>query len=61
VVSCLVHDVRYEWGLEPVDDGSATRITVLIEIPEAEAAHLGTQRDLISRSVARLAELATRT
>jgi uncharacterized protein YndB with AHSA1/START domain len=60
VVSCLVHDVRYEWRLEPVGD-SATRIDVLVEIPEAEAMHLDAQRNIIGRSVARLAELAART
>ncbi len=60
VVSCLVHDMRFEWRLEPVGGGGATRIDVLVEIPEAEAAALDAQRDLIGRSVARLAELATR-
>lgn len=61
VVSCLVHDVRFLWRLEPVGDGSATRIDVLVEIPEAEAARLGALRDGIGRSLGRLAELAART
>jgi uncharacterized protein YndB with AHSA1/START domain len=58
VVSCLVSDVRFEWGLEALGDGSATRISVLVDIPEGEAARLDAMRDGIGRSVARLAELA---
>jgi hypothetical protein len=55
-VSCLVSDLRFEWQLEPAAEG--TTITVEVEIPEAEAARLETQRDVISASLRRLAELA---
>ena len=55
-VSCLVSDLRFEWRLEP--DGAGTRIAVDVEIPEAEAHRLDGQRDVISQSLARLAELA---
>jgi uncharacterized protein YndB with AHSA1/START domain len=56
-VSCLVSDLRFEWRLEPVSDG--TRITVDVEIPEAEAHRLDAQREVISESMKRLAELAS--
>ena len=55
-VSCLVSDLRFEWRLAP--DGEGTLITVDVEIPEAEAHRLDTQRDVISNSMRRLAELA---
>ena len=55
-VSCLVSDLRFEWRLEPAGDG--TRITVDVEIPDAEAHRLETQRQLISTSMRRLAALA---
>lgn len=55
-VSCLVSDLRFEWRLEP--DGEGTVITVDVEIPEAEAHRLDTQRDVISTSMRQLAELA---
>lgn len=55
-VSCLVSDLRFEWRLEP--HGAGTRITVNVEIPEAEAHRLDTQRETISESMKRLAELA---
>jgi uncharacterized protein YndB with AHSA1/START domain len=55
-VSCLVSDVRFEWRLDPAGDG--TRITVDVEIPEAEAHRLESQRGVISASVKRLAEVA---
>ncbi|HSO99575.1 MAG TPA: SRPBCC family protein [Solirubrobacteraceae bacterium] len=55
-VSCLVSDLRFVWRLEP--DGDGTRIAVDVEIPEAEAHRLDGQRDVISKSLARLAELA---
>ena len=57
-VSCLVSDLRFEWRLEPAGEG--TRITVDVEIPEAEAARLDTQREAIHTSMRRLAELAGR-
>ena len=55
-VSCLVSDLRFEWRLEPAGEG--TRITVDVEIPEAEAHRLETQRDVIRTSMRQLAELA---
>jgi uncharacterized protein YndB with AHSA1/START domain len=55
-VSCLVSFLRFEWQLEP--DGEGTLISVDVEIPEEEAHRLDTQRDSISASLARLAQLA---
>jgi uncharacterized protein YndB with AHSA1/START domain len=55
-VSCLVSDLRFEWRLEPADPG--TRITVDVEIPEAESHRLESQRGVISESMRRLAKLA---
>jgi len=57
-ISCLVSDLRFEWRLAPLDDGEATAISVHVEIPDAEAHRLDTQREVIRRSLARLAELA---
>jgi uncharacterized protein YndB with AHSA1/START domain len=56
IVSCLVSDLRFEWRLAPA--GGGTMITVDVEIPDDEAHRLDTQRDLISRSMRRLADLA---
>jgi uncharacterized protein YndB with AHSA1/START domain len=55
-VSCLVSDLRFEWRLE--SDGTGTLITVDVEIPETEAHRLDSQREAISASMKRLAELA---
>jgi uncharacterized protein YndB with AHSA1/START domain len=55
-VSCLVSDLRFEWRLEPASDG--TLITVDVEIPDSEAHRLETQREIISASMQRLAQLA---
>ncbi len=55
-VSCLVSDLRFEWRLEPHGDG--TRITIDVEIPDAEAQRLGSQREIIRASIERLATLA---
>lgn len=55
-VSCLVSDLRFEWRLEPVRDG--TQITVEVEIPESEAARLESQQEVIRQSLQRLAKLA---
>jgi uncharacterized protein YndB with AHSA1/START domain len=57
-ISCLVSDLVFEWRLAPLDGGSATSITVHVEIPEAEAHRLAAQQDVISKSLARLAALA---
>jgi uncharacterized protein YndB with AHSA1/START domain len=56
VVSCMVSDLVFEWRLEPTDPG--TRISVHVEIPEQEAARLATQRDVVSSSLRRLADVA---
>jgi uncharacterized protein YndB with AHSA1/START domain len=55
-VSCLVSDLRFEWRLAP--EGQGTLITVDVEIPEAEAGRLETQREIITASMRRLADLA---
>jgi uncharacterized protein YndB with AHSA1/START domain len=57
-ISCLVSELRFDWRLEALDGGRATAISVHVEIPEEEAHRLEAQRDVIRRSVARLAELA---
>ncbi|HEY2602221.1 MAG TPA: SRPBCC family protein [Thermoleophilaceae bacterium] len=57
VISCQVSDLRFEWRLEP--DGAGTRIDVLVDIPEKEAFRLDQQRDMIRRSLMRLAQVAT--
>jgi hypothetical protein len=59
VISCLVSDLRFDWRLEPLDGGRATRISVHVEIPQAEAHRLGTQREVIAASLSRLAAVAT--
>jgi uncharacterized protein YndB with AHSA1/START domain len=55
-VSCLVSDLRFEWRLAP--DAEGTEISVEVEIPEAEAHRLASQRQVISDSMRRLAALA---
>lgn len=58
-VSCLVSDLQFEWRLEPLGaEADGTRISVDVEIPEEEAHRLDTQREAISSSLGRLAELA---
>lgn len=52
-VSCLVSDLRFEWRLEP--EGEGTLISVDVEIPEAEAHRLESQREVIRASLQRLA------
>jgi uncharacterized protein YndB with AHSA1/START domain len=56
-VSCQVSDLRFEWRLEPTGD-EGTLISVDVEIPEAEAHRLERQRELISASLERLAQVA---
>ena len=55
-ISCLVSDLCFTWRLRPA--GNGTEISVHVEIPDEEAHRLETQRDIIRRSVANLAELA---
>jgi uncharacterized protein YndB with AHSA1/START domain len=58
VISCLVSDLRFEWTLDPLDGAEGTRIGVHVDIPDAEAHRLDTQREVMSASLARLAGLA---
>jgi hypothetical protein len=60
-VSCLVSDLRYDWLLEPLGIDAGTRISVEVEIPEAEAARLNEQKRMIRASLANLAELSALT
>jgi uncharacterized protein YndB with AHSA1/START domain len=60
-VSCLVSDLRFEWGLEPLGEGKRTLITVEVDIPEAESERLEEQREVIASSLRRLAELSALT
>jgi uncharacterized protein YndB with AHSA1/START domain len=55
-VSCLVSDLRFQWRLEAA--GAGTLISVEVEIPAAEAHRLEAQRDVISASLQRLADVA---
>lgn len=56
-ISCMVSDLRFDWRLEP--EGEGTLITVDVEIPEAEAHRLDTQREVIRESLQRLARGGT--
>jgi len=55
-ISCLVSDLRFDWRLRP--DGSGTQISVHVAIPDSEAHRLDGQRDVITQSLRRLADLA---
>jgi uncharacterized protein YndB with AHSA1/START domain len=55
-VSCLVSDLKFEWRLEPASTG--TLITVDVEVPDAEAHRLDSQREIISTSMRQLANPA---
>ena len=55
-ISCLVSDLCFDWRLRP--SGTGTEIAVHVEIPDSEAHRLDAQRDIISRSLTRLADLA---
>jgi uncharacterized protein YndB with AHSA1/START domain len=58
VISCLRHDVVFEWRLAPVPGGDGTHITVRLEAPDEKARIFANQRRAIAISVERLAELA---
>jgi uncharacterized protein YndB with AHSA1/START domain len=58
VVSCLVTDLRFDWQLEPLDGGTATRISAHVDIPEDRAHHLDAERKATIISLNRLARLA---
>lgn len=55
-ISCLVSDLCFDWRLRP--SGTGTEISVHVEIPAAEAHRAGAQRDVIRKSLGRLADLA---
>jgi len=55
-ISCLVSDLRYDWRLRPA--GTGTQISVHVEIPEREAHRVDAQREVIRRSLTRLADIA---
>jgi hypothetical protein len=56
-ISCLVSDLSFSWRLEP-SENDGTRISVEVEIPDAEAHRLDDQREQIRASLQRLAQLA---
>lgn len=58
LMSCLKTDSRFEWRLASVDAGTATRISVHVEIPAREAHLLDLEREVITASLGRLAALA---
>ena len=58
-ISCLVSDLCFDWRLR--SSGTGTEISVHVEIPDAEAHRLDTQRDIIRQSLIRLADLAAAT
>jgi hypothetical protein len=59
MISCLLHDFVYDWQLEPLDGGRATRISVHVVIPDEKAERFEQrQRAMIAASVRRLAEVA---
>jgi hypothetical protein len=59
VISCLLHDFIYDWRLEPLDGGQATRISVHVGIPDEKVADFEQfQRAMMGASVRRLAEVA---
>jgi hypothetical protein len=59
VISCLLHDFVYDWRLEPLDEGRATRITVHVAIPDEKIERFEQfQRAMMGASVRRLAEVA---
>jgi hypothetical protein len=58
-ISCLVSDLCFDWRLRA--SGTGTEIAVHVEIPDSEAHRLDAQREIISRSLTRLADLAAAT
>jgi uncharacterized protein YndB with AHSA1/START domain len=60
VISCLRHDVVFEWRLTPAPDGAGTHISVRLEAPEEKARIFENQRRAIAISVEQLANLAAR-
>ena len=61
VISCLITDLLSVWQLEPLEGGTATRISVHVDIPASRAHYVDTERDVIAVSLSRLATLAFNT
>ena len=61
VISCLITDLLFVWQLEPLEGGTATRISVHVDIPASRAHYIATERDVIAVSLSRLATLAFNT
>jgi uncharacterized protein YndB with AHSA1/START domain len=55
-VSCQVSDIDFVWQLH--EDGTGTVVEVRVVLPEAEEHRLAGQRDVIAKSLKRLAALA---
>lgn len=60
VVTCLESHTRWEWRLEPIDGGDATRIDVLVDVPIEFVELLEYHREVITASLRGLAELSER-
>jgi len=58
VMSCLTSNLEFEWRLEPLNGGTATRVSVSVAIPEEEAHRLETQQQAVAESLRRLVALA---
>lgn len=56
-ISCMVSDLVFQWHLEPAE-GGGTAISVHVDVPEAEAARLDMQREIIGSSLRKLGQLA---
>ncbi|WP_445184355.1 SRPBCC family protein [Pseudonocardia sp. Cha107L01] len=55
-ISCQISDLEFSWQLTP--DGDGTLIQVTVALPEREAHRLTGQREVITTSLGRLAQLA---
>ena len=55
-ISCQISDLEFSWQLTP--DGDGTLIQVTVALPEREAHRLAGQREVITTSLGRLAQLA---
>lgn len=60
VISCLRHDVVFEWRLTPAPGRAGTHISVRLEAPDEKARIFENQRRAIATSVEQLAKLAAR-
>lgn len=57
-ISCLLSDIRHDWTLAP--DPRGCRVSVRVELPEAEAARLPAARDEVTASLVLLVAAAER-